>query len=119
MNEDPISWLQNWYTTQCDGDWEHDHGITIWILDNPGWYIVIDLVDTPLEAAAFEPVQRHRSDEDWAECSVVKTHAEGRWEWVDDVEGPQHQGAAGSQNLLEIVHIFREWVSPTSEPKQL
>ena len=55
MNDNPISWLQNWYTTQCDGDWEHDYGITIGTLDNPGWYVVINLVETPLEAAAFEP----------------------------------------------------------------
>jgi hypothetical protein len=68
--EDLISWLQNRYTTQCDGDREHAYGVTIGTLDNPGWYIVIDLVDTPLEVAAFEPVQRHRSDEDWGALEV-------------------------------------------------
>ena len=110
MNDDSISWLQTWYTTQCDGDWEHDYGIAIGTLDNPGWYVVINLVDTPLETAVFEPVQRHRSEDDWVECRVVETHAEERWEWVDDVKGPKYRGAGGSQNLLELVHIFREWV---------
>jgi hypothetical protein len=109
VNDNPISWLQNWYTTQCDGDWEHDYGITIGTLDNPGWYVVINLVKTPLEAAAFEPVQKHRSDEDWVECRIVETQAEGRWEWVGDLGGRRYQGAGGSHNLLEVVHIFREW----------
>jgi hypothetical protein len=110
VNDDLISWLQDWYTKQCDGDWEHDYGITIGTLDNPGWYVVINLVETPLETAAFEPVRRHRSEEDWVECRIVETQSEGRWEWVGDVGGPQYQGAGGPHNLLEIVHIFREWV---------
>jgi hypothetical protein len=111
VNDNPISWLQNWYTTQCDGDWEHDYGITIGTLDNPGWYVVINLVETPLEAAAFEPVQKHRSDEDWVDCRIVETQAEGRWEWVGDVGGRQYQGAGGSHNLLEIVHFFGNGLS--------
>ena len=110
MNDNPISWLQNWYRMQCDGDWEHDYGIKIGTLDNPGWYVVINLVETPLETAAFEPVRRHRSEEDWVKCRIVETQSEGRWEWVGDVGGPQYQGAGGPHNLLEIVHIFREWV---------
>jgi hypothetical protein len=110
VNDNLISWLQDWYTKQCDGDWEHDYGITIGTLDNPGWYVVINLVETPLETAAFEPVRRHRSEEDWVECRIVEAQSEGRWEWVGDVGGPQYQGAGGPHNLLEIVHIFREWV---------
>jgi hypothetical protein len=38
MSNDLISWLQRWYTAQCDGGWEHHYGITIGTLDNPGWY---------------------------------------------------------------------------------
>ncbi len=41
----------------CDGDWEHSYGITIDTLDNPGWKVSIDLSDTLLENANFEPVQ--------------------------------------------------------------
>jgi Immunity protein 53 len=67
VNDDLISWLQNWYTAQCHGNWEHHYGITIGTLDNPGWYVVINLVETPLETATFEPVERHRSQEDWVE----------------------------------------------------
>ncbi len=41
-----INWLQNWYLNQCDSDWEHDYGIRIETLDNPGWNIKIDLEET-------------------------------------------------------------------------
>jgi hypothetical protein len=31
-----LPWLQGWYATQCDGDWEHEYGVSIETLDNPG-----------------------------------------------------------------------------------
>jgi hypothetical protein len=108
VNDNLISWLQNWYTAQCDGDWEHHYGITIGTLDNPGWYVVINLVETSLETATFEPVERHRSEEDWVECRLVEAEAEGKW--IGDVGGLQYRGAGGPHNLLEILHIFRELV---------
>ena len=30
-----LAWLQAWYATQCDGDWEHANGVSIESLDNP------------------------------------------------------------------------------------
>lgn len=108
MNDDLISWLQGWYASRCDGDWEHDYGITIGTLDNPGWYVVINLVETPLEGATFEPVERHRAERDWVECLVVDAEAEGNW--IGDVGGFQFRGAGGPHNLIEIVGIFRDWV---------
>ena len=44
-----INWLQNWYTDQCNGEWEHEYGVNIQTSDNPGWIIDIDLAFTPLE----------------------------------------------------------------------
>lgn len=46
--------IQEWYKTQCNGDWEHEYGIKIETIDNPGWYITIDLVDTALEGFHYE-----------------------------------------------------------------
>jgi hypothetical protein len=43
-----IDWLNNWYSSNCNGDWEHSYGVKIDTLDNPGWWLRIDLVDTPL-----------------------------------------------------------------------
>lgn len=41
-----LEWLQEWFYSQCNGNWEHDFGITIKTLDNPGWDITIELFDT-------------------------------------------------------------------------
>jgi immunity protein 53 of polymorphic toxin system len=46
---DPIAFLETWFLSQCDGDWEHDARIEISTLDNPGWYLSIDLTATDLE----------------------------------------------------------------------
>ncbi len=35
--------LQNWYAAECDGDWEHQYGIKIDTIDNPGWRVEIEL----------------------------------------------------------------------------
>jgi hypothetical protein len=32
-----LTWLQAWYAEQCDGDWEHQFGVSVETLDNPGW----------------------------------------------------------------------------------
>ncbi|CAN5332574.1 hypothetical protein BH18ACI2_BH18ACI2_12670 [soil metagenome] len=46
--------LQKWYESQCNEDWEHQYGVTIGTLDNPGWTVTIDLVNTDLEGREFE-----------------------------------------------------------------
>jgi hypothetical protein len=59
--------LQDWYRSQCDGDWERQYGIKINTLDNPGWQVQIELNDTPLKSAAFTTVEdRYEDDVEWA-----------------------------------------------------
>jgi Immunity protein 53 len=52
MNE-LIIWLQKWYQSQCNGDWEHSYGITIQTLDNPGWSLFVNLDGTMMEERSF------------------------------------------------------------------
>ena len=59
-----IERVQNWYLQQCNGDWEHSFGMKIETLDNPGFWIKIDLEDTALENAIFEFTE-HKSELDW------------------------------------------------------
>ncbi|MDJ0660899.1 MAG: immunity 53 family protein [Crocosphaera sp.] len=95
METNPFIWLQNWYNSQCNEDWEHRYGIDIKTLDNPGWLVIIDLVETEVDKYQFDKVSIKRSDHDWIDCSVK----DGRF-----------QGAGGSFNLLEILNIFQDWV---------
>ncbi len=46
--------LASWCASQCDGDWEHQQGIKIGPLDNPGWSVKIDLTDTELAEESFD-----------------------------------------------------------------
>ena len=43
--------LAKWHRRQCNGEWEHRHGIKIETTDNPGWMVVIDIEDTDAEQA--------------------------------------------------------------------
>ena len=86
--------LQKWYQSQCDGHWEHDYGINIGNLDNPGWEVKIDLTETGLENKKFEKIERDKSDEDWIFCKV---------------EDLKFIGYSDSQKLEEILQVFLEW----------
>lgn len=54
MQYDLLTRLQNWYKTNCNGDWEHSWGLSIGTIDNPGFTIRINLTDTSLENLEFE-----------------------------------------------------------------
>jgi hypothetical protein len=57
---DLLEWLQGWYRSQCNGDWEHCYELVIETLDNPGWSISIPLEGTSVCSAtmtAFLPSQ--------------------------------------------------------------
>jgi hypothetical protein len=84
------------YVAQCNDDWEHEYGINITTLDNPGWSITIDLTGTDLDAATYARREVHRSEDDW--CST----------WT---ENAAFQAACGPTNLAEALHEFRLWVS--------
>ena len=44
-----IARLSDWYQSQCNGTWEHELGIVIDTIDNPGWLVKIDLRGTASE----------------------------------------------------------------------
>jgi hypothetical protein len=70
--------LENWYEAQCDGRWEHQWGIRISTLDNPGWSVRIHLNGTAKADAIFEPVNSEQSDTNWIRCWKEDTIFEGR-----------------------------------------
>jgi hypothetical protein len=93
---DSLAWLQNWYTEQCDGDWEHANGVQIDTLDNPGWSVNINLQDTRYnEVLNAVIVDENVGDSDWIVCRIVDGKFEGRGD---------------SQKLLAIVQRFRSWI---------
>lgn len=91
---DRLGLLKEWYKSNCDGDWEHSYGIKIDTLDNPGWSIDIDLVDTILENKQFKNVNMYFDDNNWIDCKV---------------ENNIFKGNGSIDKLEEILDIFLEW----------
>lgn len=94
MTKDALTWLQRWFASHCDGDWEHSEGIQIGTLDNPGWEFTVDLRDTELTNRPFTNVKIERSEVDWVQACV----RDGKFE-----------AFGGPSNLTELIGIFRSW----------
>ena len=90
-----LEWLQTYYLSMCDGDWEHGYGFEIGTLDNPGWHFKFDIADTSLEGVEFNEVVFERTDNDWVHCRL---------------EGNNFKAYCGPKNLTEVISIFRTWV---------
>ncbi len=90
-----FDWLQGWYHLQCDGDWEHEFGINIKTVDNPGWYVTIDLTGTECEELDFENVTYEANESDWYYCQKKDNRF--------DV-------SCSPSNLTLVLKIFRHWV---------
>ena len=93
---DQLSRLRNWYSAQCDGDWEHSYGIKIDTLDNPGWVLSVDLTDTNLQDKPFSPIHRGDSGQEteWLHCKV---------------ESDKFEAAGGVANLPDMLEAFLQW----------
>jgi len=65
MHETPLRWLQDWYLSMCDGEWEHDEGLKIISSDNPGWIVRINVRDTKLEEVQIPYQLVEKSTTDW------------------------------------------------------
>ena len=99
---DNLLWLLDWYKKQCDGDWEHENGIRIGTIDNPGWYLKVSLDETEVQDQEFQIVEINRTENDWLYCSVKEKIFEG---------------FGGHYNLVEILQIFREWAEKSKNEK--
>ncbi|QZA58584.1 Imm53 family immunity protein [Candidatus Rhabdochlamydia porcellionis] len=61
--KDDFLWLQQWYQSHCNKDWEQSHKIHLGTIDNPGWSLTVDLEDTELEDKNFQKVKIDRSEQ--------------------------------------------------------
>ena len=93
-----LFWLTEWFSYQCDGDWEHSYGVSIRNNDGHSWSFKIRFGDTELENQPFESVDIRRSEKDWVSCSMNY--------------GSIIEGNCGLLNLPEMLKIFRDWAEP-------
>jgi hypothetical protein len=84
--------LSVWYTEQCNGVWEHEYGINIDTLDNPGWTVTIDLSYVDCHAIAKEGWKYKREIEDtWVHAKI---------------EGSKFKAACDPMSLNEVIELF-------------
>ena len=88
---DTLERLQHWYAEQCNGTWEHQYGVAIDTLDNPGWSVTIDLQGTNLELVSMNPFAEDRGENDWIHCKI---------------EGGQFIGNGDPLKLKTILDLF-------------
>jgi hypothetical protein len=89
-----IEELQQWYLSNCDGDWEHSWGVEIKTLDNPGWSLKINLYETNLKNRSFEQLEIDNGDGDWMNCRV---------------EQNIFKGFGDPNKLIQLVETFLNW----------
>jgi len=96
-----LSRLQAWYQRHCDGDWEQSWRIRIQTVDNPGWWVQINLAGTALEGSAFAEIAdgvdagRWALGPRWLSCRVE----DGIW-----------HGAGDETKLEHILEVFLAWM---------
>jgi len=71
-NDNILQWLQQWFQSECNGDWEHSYGVEIETLDNPGWSVKIDLQETSLQSLIVPFQKVEMSEHDWFTFKVEK-----------------------------------------------
>lgn len=101
-DNDDFLWLQEWYQSYCNGDWEHDYRIHFRTINNPGWSLTINVDDTDLDYADFQQIKINRSEQDWIFCEIKDLQFEAR---------------CGVENLPEVLKVFRHW-AVENEPSE-
>ena len=92
---DGLAFITEWYQRHCDGDWEHDFGVSVDTIDNPGWSVNVDLVGTELENMVV----------DW-----IKDGAEDDEVWLFwRSTGVKFEAACGAGDLDRALKAFRHF----------
>lgn len=94
MAADALDFLQRWYAEQCNGDWEHEFGVRLATLDNPGWVLSVDLVDTDLEGR---------------ELARVKQEPEPDRRLWSASDGELYQSSCDTRSLPDMLTRFRDF----------
>jgi immunity protein 53 of polymorphic toxin system len=92
--------IERWFESNCDGEWEEEHGLEIGTMCNPGWSVTIDLDETNLEGKEFQRIKNYQSEESWIEC------------WV---EANKFRSFGDPDKLEEILHTFVDWAKSQNE----
>ncbi|WP_354136441.1 Imm53 family immunity protein [Bradyrhizobium sp. LB11.1] len=86
--------LERWYESQCNGDWEHRHGITIETVDNMG-------------GTSKRSLRVHMCDRAFEE--IHENQGDDRNEFLCRVKDQVFVGQSPPNRLHEVISIFLGW----------
>ncbi|GGH05951.1 immunity 53 family protein [Silvibacterium dinghuense] len=95
MRQNNLEWLEDWYQNQCDGDWEHRHGMRFRTLDNSGLSLTIELAGTTAAHVGPQRISLDTPCGEWLTCSI---------------SNDRFEGSGDPEKLEQIIGIFRRWV---------
>lgn len=105
-----LSKLMKWYSSHCDGEWEHGYGVSLTSLDNPGWLLKVNLAGTNLDGATMDAISEDSdqgplgdNSSPWIECGVC---------------GNQFVGASDPTQLPRLISTFNALIDSASNPKK-
>ena len=92
----------DWYVTQCDESWEHQYGIKLETLDNPGWLLIVDLIHTDLQGCSMPELCEG--------CSPDANPVSPRWIHCS-VQENQFRGACDPNQVARLFRVFDDFRS--------
>ena len=95
-----IKWLSEWYLNNCDNDWEHDYGVKIDTLDNPGWTVVIDIENTGVNIENRPWQTFEYSSTDW---------------YYYKIENGKYEASGDPTKLERLILIFKDLVEKKTD----
>lgn len=99
--DDLLTWLQRVFANDLsNGSWEHEHGVNIFTVDNPGWYFKFDLRNTVFEEVLFNEVSVEKDEKNWYKCKF---------------EAGIFYGMGGPENLINILTTFKDWYTQSEQ----
>ena len=105
---DNLEWFHGWYHSQCDGTWEHVHGMELTRLaavgglrpQRSGWRLTVELEGTDVGVEQPRSLALHCMDGGWLSCSLTLE---------------RFQGEGDGRKLEQMLGVFRQWVGSASE----
>lgn len=97
--------LERWYSSQCDDQWEHAHGLNIYTTHDPGWILEVSIKDTELDGCHLDPIEDYSSESD------------GKW-YYRRLNGSKYEAAGDPFQLSRMVRDFLDWAESAKIPER-
>ncbi len=97
-----------WYSENCDGDWEHQYGVSVTTMDNPGWDVKIDVAETILcDLQVQEEYEGPRTPMELLPAIGYDVHFDWYKIWI---EGGMYRAYCSPRRLGFVLDRFLEHV---------